>query len=109
MPKSLQSPAVSSQQRGFALLMTVTLLAFIVVLLPGLAVYTRVETSIAGNTQRQAQARENALLAMNVALGQLQQHAGPDTRVTATAANFGGINGTRQYVGVWSSNATETE
>jgi hypothetical protein len=107
---SSQPSALGSQLRakrgGFALLITITLLAFIVVLLLGLAVYTRVETSIAGNTQRQAQARENALLALNVALGQLQRHAGPDTRVTATAVNFGAIDGTRHYTGVWSSDAT---
>lgn len=96
----------SSPTSGFALLITITLLAFIVVLLLGLAVYTRVETSIAGNTQRQAQARENALLALNVAIAQLQKHAGPDTRVTATAANFGAIDGTRHYTGIWSSNGT---
>jgi hypothetical protein len=95
--------------RGFALLMTVTLLAFIVVLLLGLAVYTRVETAAAGNTQRQAQARENARLAMDIALRQLQQFAGPDTRVTATAQNFGGIDGTRYYTGVWSSDPAATD
>lgn len=91
-------------QRGFALLITVTLLAFIVVLLIGLAVYTRVETAVAGNMQRQAQARENALFALNVALGQLQKHAGPDQRVTASSANFGGVDGSRHYTGVWKTN-----
>jgi hypothetical protein len=88
-------------RRGFALLIVVTLLAFIVVLLVGLAAYTRIETSVAGNTQRQAQAREHALTGMQVALAQLQRHAGPDQRVTATAASFGGVNGTRYYTGVW--------
>lgn len=96
-------------RRGFALLITITLLAFIVVLLVGLAAYTRVETAVAGNTQRQAQARENALLGLQVALGQLQRYAGPDTRVTATAQNFGGIDGTRAYTGVWSSDPAATE
>ena len=93
---------------GFALLITITLLAFIVVLLLGLAVYTRVETAVAGNMQRQAQARENALLGLDVALSQLQKYAGPDTRITATAANFGAIDGTRHYTGVWSSNPAAT-
>ena len=68
-------------KRGFALLITITLLAFLVVLLVGLAAYTRVETAVAGNTQRQAQARQNALMALNVALGELQKYAGPDQRV----------------------------
>jgi hypothetical protein len=96
------------REGGFALLIVVTLLAFIVLLLLGLAVFTRIETSVAGNTQRQAQARENALLALSVAVGQLQRHAGPDTRVTATAANFGGVDGTRHYTGVWSSDPAAT-
>jgi hypothetical protein len=88
-------------RRGFALLIVVTLLAFIVLLLVGLAAYTRIETSVAGNTQRQAQAREHALTGLQVALAQLQRHAGPDQRTTATAASFGGVNGTRFYTGVW--------
>lgn len=98
--------APAPRQAGFALLIVVTLLAFIVLLLLGLAVFTRVETAVAGNTQRQAQARENALLALDVALGQLQRYAGPDAAITTTAANFGGIDGTRHYTGVWSANTT---
>jgi len=96
--------SVTTQQRGFALLLTLTLLAFVVLLLVGLATYTRVETAIAGNMQRQAQARENALLGLNVALEQLQKHAGPDTRVTATAENVAEVNRQkRYYTGVWSA------
>ena len=101
------APRPRDPRAGFALLLTITLLAFVVVLLIGLATYTRVETAIAGNTQRQAQARQNALLGLNVALGQLQKYAGPDQRVTATAENFGGINGTRYYTGVWDSTGTD--
>ncbi|MBI5768971.1 MAG: hypothetical protein HZA93_14340 [Verrucomicrobia bacterium] len=88
------------------MLITVTLLAFVVLLLIGLAAYTRIETAIAGNTQRQAQARENALFALNVAVGQLQKHAGPDQRVTATAEAFGGGANTRRFTGVWTTDAT---
>ncbi|MDP3069529.1 MAG: hypothetical protein Q8N18_04530 [Opitutaceae bacterium] len=95
------------REAGFALLIVVTLLAFIVLLLVGLAAYTRVETSIAGNTQRQAQARENALLALNVALGQLQKHAGPDKRVTATAEALPNRPGTTRYTGVWASDPAD--
>ena len=98
------SPRRRARRDGaFALLIVITLLAFIVLLLLGLAVFTRIEGAVAGNTQRQAQARENALLALNVAVDQLQRYAGPDTRVSATAANFGGIDGTRHYTGLWSA------
>ncbi len=108
-PRPLAPRNRSLGDRGFALLITITLLAFVVALLVGLALYTRVETAIAGNTQRQAQARENAVLGLNVALRQLQLHAGPDQRVTATAQNFGGTTATRSYTGVWSSDAAATD
>ncbi|HSI09082.1 MAG TPA: hypothetical protein VK985_10905 [Rariglobus sp.] len=70
---------------GFALLITITLLAFLVLLLVSLASLTRVETQVAGNNQQLAQARQNALMALNLALGQLQKTAGPDQRVTTRA------------------------
>ncbi|HEY9247963.1 MAG TPA: hypothetical protein VIO38_02480 [Rariglobus sp.] len=73
------------QSRGFALLITITLLAFLVLLLVSLASLTRVETQVAGNNQQLAQARQNALLALNIALGQLQAYTGPDQRITAPA------------------------
>ncbi len=72
-------------RRGFALIVTVVLVAFLVLILVGLATFTRVETQVAGNTQSLSQARQNALFALNVAIGQLQQAAGPDQRVTARA------------------------
>lgn len=100
-------PWARKRRRGFALLITITLLAFLVILLVGLATYTRVETAIAGNTQRQAQARENALFALNVALGQLQKHAGPDQRVTATGQAAGGANA-KNFSGVWDATGTGT-
>lgn len=79
------SPWALRPKRGFALLITITLLAFLVLLLVSLASLTRVETQVANNNQHLAQARQNALFALNIALGQLQRHTGPDKRVTATA------------------------
>ena len=101
-------PAPRTRTGGFALLITITLLSFVVLLLVGLATYTRIETAISGNTQKQAQARQNALLALDVALGQLQKHAGPDQRVTATAASFGGGTGSNRYTGVWDTTTAGT-
>ena len=79
--RALRSPG----EGGFALLITITLLAFLVLLLVSLAGLTRVETQVAANNQSSSQARQNALMALNLALGQLQRHAGPDQRVTARA------------------------
>jgi hypothetical protein len=100
----------ATARQGFALLITITLLAFLVLLLVSLASLTRVETQVAGNTQKISQARQNALVALNLALGQLQKYAGPDQRVTARAdlgdaSNLNGVaapaDGKRQWVGVW--------
>lgn len=89
---------------GFALLITITLLAFLVLLLLALAAFTRVETRVAGNQQQLSQARQNALVGLGAALGQLQRLAGPDQRATATAdTGFAGgaSDGTRHWTGVW--------
>ncbi len=87
---------------GFALLITITLLAFLVLLLVSLASLTRVETQVAANNQQLVQARQNAVMAMNVALGRLQQLAGPDQRVTGTAELVAGANAAKQkWTGVW--------
>lgn len=80
---------------GFALLITIILLAFLVLLLVSLAALTRVETQVAGNNQMLSQARQNALMALNVALGQAQLMLGPDRRVTAPASQKG--DGTPNY------------
>ncbi len=86
---------LQTDQRGFALLITITLLAFLVLLLVSLASLTRVETQVASNSQQVAQARQNALTALNIAIGQLQKAAGPDQRVTATADIAGKAAGAR--------------
>ena len=102
----------SDSRSGFALLITITLRAFLVLLLVSLASLTRVETQVASNNQQLAQARQNALMALNIALGQLQQTAGPDQRVTARAEIFDTTNPTLSatvvkqplWTGVWKTN-----
>jgi hypothetical protein len=62
---------------GFALLLTVTLLAFAVLLLLSLATLTHIETAVAANAQQAAAARQNACMALQLAIGRLQRFAGP--------------------------------
>ena len=115
------------RKQGFALIVTVSLLAFLVLLLVALATLTRVETQVAGNTQQVDQARQNALLALNVALGQLQKFTGPDQRVTTTSdiiadtdregnpgptvIPYAGVSRIpviqRNWTGVWGNGATQ--
>ena len=90
------------RQSGFALLITITLLAFLVLLLVSLAALTRVETRVASNNQQLSQARQNALMALNIALGQLQKYAGADQRTTATAdIQTTTTDGAKKWTGVW--------
>ena len=83
--RSVRTLLTENRAGGFALIVTIVLLAFLVLLLVSLATFTRVETQVASNSQQISLARQNALLALNVALGQLQKHTGPDQRVTARA------------------------
>jgi hypothetical protein len=103
-PVSLPGPRRERRRGGFALLITITLLAFLVLLLVSLASLTRVETQVAANNQQLAQARQNALMALNIAVGQLQKYAGPDQRTTARAdlANTPGRPNTH-WTGVYGS------
>jgi hypothetical protein len=91
-------------QGGFALLVTIVLVAFLVLVLVGLATFSRVENQVADNSADVAKARQNAMNALNLAIGQLQRHAGPDERVTARSDLVGGVGGNSNnahFTGVW--------
>lgn len=84
-PRTPSHSLPRQKQRGFALIVTIVLVAFLVLILLGLATFTRVETQVATNSQSLSQARQNAVFALNIAVGQLQKYAGPDQRITAPA------------------------
>jgi len=75
----------TSRNQGFALVIALSLMAMIVLLLVSLSTTLQVELTSASHNRSMQEARMNAILGMQVALGQLQQHAGPDQRVTAPA------------------------
>jgi Tfp pilus assembly protein PilX len=83
-----------SPRAGFALLITIVLMSMMVLMMVSMAALTRVETQIAANYQKTDQARENALFALKLALGQLQKHVGPDQRATARADLLNSLNST---------------
>lgn len=90
---------------GFALVITLVLLALLVLAVFALSALTKVSSETSRSSVYQTQARQNAQLALSVALGELQRHAGDDTRVTGMAG-ITGIAGnqnasTRYWCGVW--------
>ncbi|MGE9296992.1 MAG: hypothetical protein ACQKBV_11955, partial [Puniceicoccales bacterium] len=74
------------ERRGFALVVALTLMSFIVLLLLSMSMLTRVELSTAVVNEYENVARENALFGLKVALGQLQREMGPDQRISAPAS-----------------------
>lgn len=98
------------QGKGFALVITLVLLALLVLAVFSLSALTRVASEAALTGMHQVQARQNALLGLTVALGELQRHAGDDSRLTGMAGITGVAAGstatTRHWCGVWKSDGT---
>lgn len=88
-------------ERGFALVVTVSLLVLLSLLAVGLLSLSAISLRTSQAQQHQKAARANARLALMTAIGQLQKHAGPDTRVTARADILDPDN--PPILGVWKS------
>ncbi|MDQ8194164.1 hypothetical protein QEH59_06995 [Coraliomargarita sp. SDUM461004] len=73
-------------KQGFALVISLLLMSFVLILLLTLSVQVQVETRLSSSDQQLLRARQNALLGLYVALGELQSLSGVDQRVTARAA-----------------------
>lgn len=93
--------------RGFALVLTLVLLSLLLLLILAITALVRLESRQVAIAIPQMQARQNALLALQVALGELQRHAGPDDRVTGmagiTSIPAGAGQPARHWCGVWRS------
>lgn len=98
------------RKHGFALVLVLSLLALLVLALLSLSVVVKVGARTGQASLRQTQARQNALLGLDIAIGELQRLAGPDDRITGMA----GITGippavpksARHWCGVWSENGS---
>jgi len=101
--KRAQRPA----QGGFALVIALSLMAFVLLLLLSITTLVQVETQGSQIQLQQMEAEQSALLGLQLALGELQKTAGPDQRVTATADIFNVSNDPDfeqpHLLGVWKS------
>jgi hypothetical protein len=70
---------------GFALVIALSLMAFVLVLVLTMTTLIQVETAGSRVTLSQLRSKMNAHLGALIALGELQKYAGPDQRVTARA------------------------
>jgi hypothetical protein len=96
---------------GFALVIALSLMAFVLLLLLSISTLVQVETRSADTQKEKLEAQQNALLGLKMALGDLQKLSGSDQRITASAeifdtdASTGDIEGVTHpnWVGVWDS------
>ena len=79
------SPAVPIQRSGFSLILSLVVMVFVILMMFSLASFITIESRVATHQQNQLRARLNAVVSLRLALGHLQQEAGPDRRITARA------------------------
>ena len=72
-------------QRGFALVVTLSLMVLLTILAVGLLSLSAVELRATGQGEAMAVARANARLSLMIALGDLQRTLGPDGRISVPA------------------------
>ena len=97
--------AKNGARSGFALIMALGLMSLIVLLLLALSAMLSIESAAAREQKYVSLARQNARAGLLSGLGLLQQAAGPDQRVTATADILlnNSSSGNPQWTGVWKS------
>lgn len=88
------------RDRGFTLIITISLLVLLVMISIGLLSLSSVTLRGTAQTNGQAIARSNARLALMIAIGELQKQMGPDMRISAEAAIFDGNPKTAAIEGV---------
>jgi hypothetical protein len=76
---------VGTHRHGFALIVTLSLMILLVVIAVGLLSIASISLRASGQSTAVSAARANARMALLLAVGDLQKHAGKDTRITARA------------------------
>ena len=101
LPKRL----IKRKKHGFALVASLTLMMLLTLLAVGVMAMASSQNRIAMQTALQAEARQQALVGLDAAIGELQMALGPDRRVTASSAIVSEEAGSvpQHILGVWDS------
>jgi len=111
MTDAQHSPKTRAKS-GFALVIALSLMAFVLLLVLSMTLLVQVEAQTSSNGKARLLAKENARLALMIAIGELQKHAGPDQRVTARAEILGDGNydsAAKFWTGIWDTTNSTAE
>jgi len=100
-----------SRHRGFALVVTLSLMVLLTILAVGLLGLSSVSLRSSSQGMAQAEARANARLALMLAIGELQKELGPDRRINCPAGiDKEALPEHRNWLAVYDAwNATEAD
>ena len=102
-PAAQANRQLSHSPQGFALVVTLVLMVLLSILALGLLSLSAVELQNTSVWQNQSLARQNALLALNLAIGEIQKNLGPDKRTSATASLLDENANNPNWVGAWNT------
>lgn len=90
-------------RRGFALVITLSLMVLLTILAVGLLTMSTISLRAGSAGQARAEAQANARMALMLAIGELQTGMGPDQRVSARAKSIDAAAGDPNLLGAWES------
>lgn len=106
MKHKMISAIPTGARPGFSLIATITILVLLALIAIGLLSLSAITIRSGSQGAYREEARANARLALQIALGELQQHLGPDRRVSARASILDENSDTAQIDGVGHPNWT---
>jgi Tfp pilus assembly protein PilX len=99
----ISNPSATRNARGFALVISLSLMVLLVVIAVGLLGLSAISLRSSTRSEAMEIAKANARMALSLALGELQKQAGPDQAITASSAILPGKVEQTGWTGTWSN------
>lgn len=99
----MNHPRLAPKQRGFALVISLTLMVLLTILSVGLLTLSAVSLRSSGAGEARAEAQANARMALALAIGELQTSMGLDQSISARASVIRSGGAEPNMLGAWES------